>query len=180
MAIATIVATTFQGLVNPNNNQAPPPTPPPRGKKYYYECLRKNKAPTFDGSRDSENDVVECTVSYQQMKISADTLLKKFSSWLSPFVGDCDTTAFGSVGTTAFCLIQQKRSFDNPADALHVVNQQMRYLVFISICISKIAKRRHLIKLTRHRFIAKGISRWKNAYAYQQENSSKRFSSRSS
>ncbi|KZV39384.1 hypothetical protein F511_30604 [Dorcoceras hygrometricum] len=54
MAIATIVATTLQGLVNPNNNQAPPPTPPPRGTKYYYESLRKNKAPTFDGSPDAE------------------------------------------------------------------------------------------------------------------------------
>ncbi|KZV37471.1 hypothetical protein F511_44382 [Dorcoceras hygrometricum] len=54
MAIATIVATTLQGLVNPNNNQAPPPTPPPRGTKYYYDSLRKNKAPTFDGSPDAE------------------------------------------------------------------------------------------------------------------------------
>ncbi|KZV49355.1 hypothetical protein F511_37896 [Dorcoceras hygrometricum] len=51
MAIATIVATTLQGLVNPNNNQAPPP---PRGTKFYYESLRKNKAPTFDGSHDPE------------------------------------------------------------------------------------------------------------------------------
>ncbi|KZV19834.1 hypothetical protein F511_34842 [Dorcoceras hygrometricum] len=90
---------------------------------------------------------------------------------LSRFVEDCDTTAFDLVGTTAFCLIQQKRFF---------VNQQMLYLLLFSRCISKIAKRRHLIKLTRHRFIAKGISRWKNAYAYQQMNSSKRFSSRSS
>ncbi|KZV58604.1 hypothetical protein F511_12444 [Dorcoceras hygrometricum] len=89
---------------------------------------------------------------------------------LSLFVEDCDTTAFDLVGTTAFGLIQQKHFF---------VNQQMLYLVFTSRCISKIAKRRHLIKLTRHRFIAKGISRWKNAYAYQQMNSSKRFSSRS-
>ncbi|KZV21259.1 pleiotropic drug resistance protein 3-like [Dorcoceras hygrometricum] len=54
MAIATIVATTIQGLVNPNNNQAPPPTPPPRGTKYYYESFPKNKAPTFDGSHDSK------------------------------------------------------------------------------------------------------------------------------
>ncbi|KZV37982.1 hypothetical protein F511_09802 [Dorcoceras hygrometricum] len=73
---------------------------------------------------------------------------------LSLFVEDCDTTAFDLVGTTAFGLIQQKLFFVNPADAL---------LVFISSCISMIAKRRHLIKLTRHRFIAKGISRWKNA-----------------
>ncbi|KZV48825.1 photosynthetic NDH subunit of subcomplex B 1, chloroplastic [Dorcoceras hygrometricum] len=61
--------------------------------------------------------------------------------------------------------------FDKPADALLGVYQQLYF---------KIAKRRHLIKLTRHRFIAKGISRWKNAYAFQQMNSSKRFSSRSS
>ncbi|KZV44314.1 hypothetical protein F511_25919 [Dorcoceras hygrometricum] len=54
MAIATIVATTLQGLVNTNNNnQASPPTPP-RGTKYYYESLRKNKALTFDGSPDAE------------------------------------------------------------------------------------------------------------------------------
>ncbi|KZV25912.1 hypothetical protein F511_31565 [Dorcoceras hygrometricum] len=45
MAIATIVATTLQGLVNTNHNQAPPPTPPSRGTKYYYESLHKNKAP---------------------------------------------------------------------------------------------------------------------------------------
>ncbi|KZT75724.1 hypothetical protein F511_47251 [Dorcoceras hygrometricum] len=54
MAIATIVATTLQGLVKPNNNQAPPPPPPPRGTNFYYESLRKNKAPTFDGSHDHE------------------------------------------------------------------------------------------------------------------------------
>ncbi|KZV06843.1 hypothetical protein F511_45676 [Dorcoceras hygrometricum] len=54
MAIAMIVATTLQGLVSPNHNQAPPPPPPPRGTKFYYESLRKNKAPTFDGSHDPE------------------------------------------------------------------------------------------------------------------------------
>ncbi|KZV52439.1 hypothetical protein F511_21621 [Dorcoceras hygrometricum] len=75
----------------------------------------------------SWNDVVEYTVSFQQMKCSADTLLKKFSSWLSLFVGDCDTTAFGLVGTTAFGLIQQKRSFDKSADALLGVYQQMYF-----------------------------------------------------
>ncbi|KZV32042.1 hypothetical protein F511_38430 [Dorcoceras hygrometricum] len=69
---------------------------------------------------------------------------------LSLFVEDYDTTAFDLVGTTAFGLFQQKRFF---------VYQQMLYLLFFSRCISKIAKRRHLIKLTRHRFIAKGISR---------------------
>ncbi|KZV18460.1 hypothetical protein F511_28674 [Dorcoceras hygrometricum] len=53
MTIATIVATTLQGLVNPNNNNQDPP-PPPRGTKFYYESLRKNKAPTFDGSHDPE------------------------------------------------------------------------------------------------------------------------------
>ncbi|XP_075523967.1 uncharacterized protein LOC142556391 [Primulina tabacum] len=41
MAIATIVATTLQGLVNPNANQPPPP-PPQHGVKYHYESLRKN------------------------------------------------------------------------------------------------------------------------------------------
>ncbi|KZV31898.1 hypothetical protein F511_42024 [Dorcoceras hygrometricum] len=55
MAIATIVARTLQGLVNPNNNNQSPPLPPPlRGTKFYYESLRKNKAPTFDGSYDPE------------------------------------------------------------------------------------------------------------------------------
>ncbi|KZV23533.1 hypothetical protein F511_36230 [Dorcoceras hygrometricum] len=43
-----------------------------------------------------------------------------------------------------------------------------------------IAKRRHLNKLTRHRFIAKEISRWKNTYAYQQMISFRCYSSRSS
>ncbi|KZV54125.1 delphilin-like [Dorcoceras hygrometricum] len=54
MAIATIVAMTLQGLFNPNNNNQAPPPPPPRGTKFYYESLRKNKAPTFNGSHDSE------------------------------------------------------------------------------------------------------------------------------
>ncbi|KZV24072.1 hypothetical protein F511_26938 [Dorcoceras hygrometricum] len=107
------------------------------------------------------------------------SFLQEIISWLSLFVESCDTTAFGLVGTTAFGLIQQKRSFDISAGSYSDFNQQMLYLVLTSRCISMIAKRRHLIKLTRHRFIAKGISRWKNAYAYQQMNSSKRFSSRS-
>ncbi|KZV34090.1 hypothetical protein F511_05772 [Dorcoceras hygrometricum] len=42
------------------------------------------------------------------------------------------------------------------------------YMMLTSRCFTKIAKRRHLNKLTRHRFIAKEISRWKNAYAFQQ------------
>ncbi|KZV40347.1 hypothetical protein F511_14917 [Dorcoceras hygrometricum] len=46
---------------------------------------------------------------------------------LSLFVEDCDTTAFDLVGTTAFGLIQQKRFFVNPADALLVVIQQMYF-----------------------------------------------------
>ncbi|KZV33440.1 hypothetical protein F511_17756 [Dorcoceras hygrometricum] len=54
MAIVTMVATTLQGLVGPNHNQAPPPPPSTRGTKFYYESLRKNKAPTFDGSHDPE------------------------------------------------------------------------------------------------------------------------------
>ncbi|KZV37981.1 hypothetical protein F511_09801 [Dorcoceras hygrometricum] len=112
---------------------------------------------------------VHCFVSAEE--VFSRYFVEVVQQLLSLFVEDCDTTAFDLVGTTAFGLIQQKRFFVNPADAL---------LVFISSCISMISKRRHLIKLTRHRFIAKGISRWKNAYAYQQMNSSKHFSSRSS
>ncbi|XP_075485291.1 uncharacterized protein LOC142525011 [Primulina tabacum] len=51
MAIATIVATTLQGLMNPNANQPPPP-PPQHGVKYHYESLRKNRCPTFSGAAD--------------------------------------------------------------------------------------------------------------------------------
>ncbi|XP_073137469.1 uncharacterized protein [Henckelia pumila] len=52
MAITTIVATTLQGL----GGTHPPPPPPPaqHGTKYHYESLRKNNAPTFDGSSDPE------------------------------------------------------------------------------------------------------------------------------
>ncbi|XP_075481254.1 uncharacterized protein LOC142521966 [Primulina tabacum] len=53
MAIATIVATTLQGLVNPNANQPPPP-PPQHGVKFHYESLRKNRCPTFQGDADPE------------------------------------------------------------------------------------------------------------------------------
>ncbi|XP_073317295.1 uncharacterized protein [Primulina huaijiensis] len=53
MAIATIVATTLQGLVNPNANQPPPP-PPQHGVKFHYESLRKNRCPTFSGAADPE------------------------------------------------------------------------------------------------------------------------------
>ncbi|XP_073014570.1 uncharacterized protein [Primulina eburnea] len=53
MAIATIVATTLQGLVNPNANQPPPPLPP-NGVKFHYESLRKNRCPTFEGDADPE------------------------------------------------------------------------------------------------------------------------------
>ncbi|KZV44828.1 hypothetical protein F511_32669 [Dorcoceras hygrometricum] len=45
--------------------------------------------------------------------------------------------------------------------------------------VTKITKRCHLNKLTRHRFNAKGISRWKDTNVYQQVNSSKCYSSRS-
>ncbi|XP_073031162.1 uncharacterized protein [Primulina eburnea] len=51
MAIATIVATTMQGLVNPNANQPPPPQ---HGVKFHYESLRKNRCPTFSGAADPE------------------------------------------------------------------------------------------------------------------------------
>ncbi|XP_075499779.1 uncharacterized protein LOC142538318 [Primulina tabacum] len=53
MAIATIVATTLQGLENQNANQPPPP-PPPNGIKFHYESLRKNRCPTFSGAADPE------------------------------------------------------------------------------------------------------------------------------
>ncbi|XP_073042002.1 uncharacterized protein [Primulina eburnea] len=53
MAIATIVAITLQGLVNPNANQPPPP-PPQHGVKFHYESLRKNRCPTFQGDADPE------------------------------------------------------------------------------------------------------------------------------
>ncbi|XP_073051286.1 uncharacterized protein [Primulina eburnea] len=55
MAIATIVATTLQGMshLNTNTNQPPPP-PPPNGIKHHYESLRRNRVPTFDGNPDPE------------------------------------------------------------------------------------------------------------------------------
>ncbi|XP_073064111.1 uncharacterized protein [Primulina eburnea] len=53
MAIATIVATTLQGLGNQNANQPPPP-PPPNGVKFHHESLRKNRCPTFRGDADPE------------------------------------------------------------------------------------------------------------------------------
>ncbi|XP_073024371.1 uncharacterized protein [Primulina eburnea] len=53
MAIATIMATTLQGLVNPNANQQPPP-PPQHGVKFHYESLRKNRCPTFSCAADPE------------------------------------------------------------------------------------------------------------------------------
>ncbi|KZT76597.1 pentatricopeptide repeat-containing protein-like [Dorcoceras hygrometricum] len=89
---------------------------------------------------------------------------------LSLFVEECDTTAF--------CLIQQKRSFDISADSYSDFISADALLVVASRCFTKIAKRCRLNKLTRHRFIAKEISRWKNAYAFQQMNSSKWFSRR--
>ncbi|XP_073019342.1 uncharacterized protein [Primulina eburnea] len=55
MAIATIVAATLQGIVNPLANAIqPPPEPHPRGIKYHYESLRRNRVPTFDGNPDPE------------------------------------------------------------------------------------------------------------------------------
>ncbi|XP_075483614.1 uncharacterized protein LOC142523767 [Primulina tabacum] len=50
MAIATIVATTLQGLGNQNANQPPPPN----GIRFHYESLRKNRCPTFSGAADPE------------------------------------------------------------------------------------------------------------------------------
>ncbi|XP_075504504.1 uncharacterized protein LOC142541946 [Primulina tabacum] len=55
MAIATIVAATLQGFVNPLANAIQPPQEPqPRGIKYNYESLRRNRVPTFDGNPDPE------------------------------------------------------------------------------------------------------------------------------
>ncbi|XP_073309893.1 uncharacterized protein [Primulina huaijiensis] len=55
MAIATIVAATLQGIVNPLANAIqPPPEPQPRGIKYHYESLRRNRVSTFDGNPDPE------------------------------------------------------------------------------------------------------------------------------
>ncbi|XP_073025203.1 uncharacterized protein [Primulina eburnea] len=55
MAIATIVATTIQGLGNPNGNQQPQPPPTQNGIKYHYESLRKNRCPVFKGDADPES-----------------------------------------------------------------------------------------------------------------------------
>ncbi|KZV28603.1 hypothetical protein F511_34145 [Dorcoceras hygrometricum] len=73
--------------------------------------------------------------------VSADEVFSRYfveevQQLLSLFVEDCDTTAFGLVGTTAFCLIQQKRSFDKPADALLGVYQQMNQQMEKRVCIS--------------------------------------------
>ncbi|XP_073318148.1 uncharacterized protein [Primulina huaijiensis] len=55
IAIATIVATTIQGLGNTNANGNPPPLGlPAHGVKYHYESLRKNQAQTFKGDPDPE------------------------------------------------------------------------------------------------------------------------------
>ncbi|XP_073030711.1 uncharacterized protein [Primulina eburnea] len=46
MAIATIVAATLQGFVNPLANAIQPPQEPqPRGIKYHYESFRRNRVP---------------------------------------------------------------------------------------------------------------------------------------
>ncbi|KZV38740.1 hypothetical protein F511_26802 [Dorcoceras hygrometricum] len=74
-----------------------------------------------------ENDVVEVHSVASADEAISRYFVEEISSWLSLFVEDCDTTAFGLVGTTAFCLIQQKRSFDKPAEALLGVNQQMYF-----------------------------------------------------
>ncbi|XP_073288809.1 uncharacterized protein [Primulina huaijiensis] len=54
MVIATMVATTLQGLVNPNANQPPPPPPAQNGTKHHYEALRRARVSNFDGSSDPE------------------------------------------------------------------------------------------------------------------------------
>ncbi|XP_075479449.1 uncharacterized protein LOC142520334 [Primulina tabacum] len=83
MAIATIVATTLQGLVNPNANQQHPP-PPHHGVKFHYESLRKNRCPTFSGAADPkapDMSVVEYTSQFNALgsyapAIMADEVLK--------------------------------------------------------------------------------------------------------
>ncbi|XP_075497506.1 uncharacterized protein LOC142534522 [Primulina tabacum] len=55
MAIATIVAATLQGIVNPLANAIqPPPEPQPRGIKYRYESLRRNRVTNLDGNPDPD------------------------------------------------------------------------------------------------------------------------------
>lgn len=55
MAIATVVATTLQELINPNANQPPPPPPPAQnGTKFHFESLRRARVPNFDGNSDPE------------------------------------------------------------------------------------------------------------------------------
>lgn len=58
MAITAIVATTIQGLGNPNVNENPPPPPGPQtnGFKYQHESLRKNRPQSFKGDPDPEVD----------------------------------------------------------------------------------------------------------------------------
>lgn len=47
MAITTIVATTLQRFVNPNENaNQPPPELQPYGIKYHYKSFRRNRIPT--------------------------------------------------------------------------------------------------------------------------------------
>ncbi|KZV52951.1 hypothetical protein F511_33593 [Dorcoceras hygrometricum] len=68
--------------------------------------------------------------------VSADEVFSRYfvevvQQLLSLFVEDCDTTSFGLVGTTAFCLIQQKRSFCQISRCT-TWNQQMQKRVCIS------------------------------------------------
>ncbi|XP_073137800.1 uncharacterized protein [Henckelia pumila] len=58
-AIATIVATTLQGMGNTNGNDdsngnPPPPSPAQNGVKFHYESLRKNQTEMFKGDADPE------------------------------------------------------------------------------------------------------------------------------
>lgn len=55
MAIATIVATTMQGMVNPAATVNQPQTENQHRRiKYDYESLRKNRAPVFKGDSSPE------------------------------------------------------------------------------------------------------------------------------
>ncbi|KZV57735.1 hypothetical protein F511_21786 [Dorcoceras hygrometricum] len=70
---------------------------------------------------------VHCFVSAEEM--FSRLFVEVVQQLLSLFVDDCDTTAFVLVEATAFCLFQQKCSFDISADSYGDFNQQMLYLL---------------------------------------------------
>ncbi|KZV25430.1 hypothetical protein F511_19810 [Dorcoceras hygrometricum] len=123
MAQRRIVQTVLNADANRESQDAAERDRERRRKEASVFLLRIGKRQRFDKLERRRG--VHCFVSADE--VFSRYLVEEFSSWLSLFVGDCDTTAFGLVGTTAFCLIQQKRSFDNPADALLGVYQQMYF-----------------------------------------------------